>query len=359
MSVLQNLVFCRRHNLKGNNMARNVYGLDLGTYEIKVYDKKQDSIWKEKNAIAIENKTKILAVGDEAYEMFEKAPGNIEVAFPMKEGVISRFNDMQYVLQNLLKKEHRFARGAEYVVAVPTDVTEVEKRAFFDLVVHSTAKAKEVNIVERGLAHCVGLGLDVQNIKGVMIVDFGGETTEISVIAAGGLVMNKMIKTGGSSIDVAVSNLVRHNYDFLIGRLTSETLRRKFGVFGGDSSATMKVAGRNLVTGVPTQQEIPISVVRAAMKGPLSECITQINMMLDRTPPEVLRGIQENGIYLTGGLAYLSGLDKYIEGMTGYRVKVARRPDVSSVEGLSRIIMSKDLKKLTYSMLNEGYRWMR
>lgn len=359
MSALQKQDFCRRHNLKGKSMARNVYGLDLGTYEIKVYDKKKDTIWKEKNAIAIEDKTKVLAVGNEAYEMYEKAPGNIEVAFPMKAGVISRFHDMQYVLQNLLKKEHPFARGGEYVIAVPTDVTELEKRAFFDLVVHSTAKAKEINIVERGLAHCVGLGIDVQNTKGVLIVDFGGETTEISVIAAGGLVFNRILKIGGVSMDEAIANLVRHNYEFLIGRTTAENLRKKFGVFGGDSHSSMKVAGRNLITGVPMQQEVPISVVRAAMKGLVTECIGQIKQMLDRTPPEVLKSIREDGIYLTGGLAYLPGLGKYIEEMTGYTVKIAKRPDVCAVEGLSRIIMSKELKKLTYSMLNEGYRWMR
>lgn len=340
-------------------MARNVYGLDLGSYEIKVFDKKRDSIWKEKNTIAIENKKRIIAVGDEAYEMYEKVPGTIEVVFPMKEGVINRFNDMQYLLQNLLKKERQFARGSEYVIAVPTDVTEVEKKAFFDLVVHSNAKAKEVNIVERGLAHCVGLGLDVENIKGVMVVDLGSDTTEISVIASGGMVLNKMLKIGGATVDESVATLVRHNYDFLIGKLTSETLRRKFGVFGGDSSATMKVAGRNLVSGVPMQQEIPISVVRAAMKSPMSEIISNINLLLERTPPEVLKAIRVNGIFLTGGLAYLPGLSKYIEGMTGYPVRVAKRPDVCAVEGLSRIILSKELKKLTYSMLNEGYRWMR
>lgn len=111
-------------------MARNVYGLDLGSYEIKVYDKKKDTIWKEKNVIAIANKKEVFAVGDEAYEMFEKAPANIQVVFPMKDGVISRFNDMQYLLQGLLKKDRGFARGAEYVIAVPTDVTEVEKKAF-------------------------------------------------------------------------------------------------------------------------------------------------------------------------------------------------------------------------------------
>ena len=340
-------------------MARNVYGLDLGTYEIKVYDKKQDTIWKEKSVIAIANGKTIFAVGDEAYEMYEKVPGNIQVVFPMKEGVISRFNDMQYLLQSLLKKDRKFARGSEYVIAVPTDITEVEKRAFFDLVVHSTAKAREVNIVERAIAHCVGLGLDVRNTKGVMIADFGGETTEISIVAAGGMVMNKLVKIGGATFDTAVANLVRRNYDFLIGRLTAEMLRRRFGVFGGDSSASLVVAGRNLITGVPQQQEISISLVRAAMKEPLAECIVQINSLLERTPPEVLQAIQQNGIFLTGGLSYLPGLARYIEGATGYHVHTARRPDICAVEGLSRIIMSKDLKKLTYSMLDENYRWMK
>lgn len=340
-------------------MARNVYGLDLGTYEIKVYDKKQDTIWKEKSVIAIANGKTIFAVGDEAYEMYEKAPGNIQVVFPMKEGVISRFNDMQYLLQSLLKRDKKFARGGEYVIAVPTDVTEVEKRAFFDLVVHSTAKAREVNIVERAIAHCVGLGLDVQNTGGVMIVDLGAETTEISVVAAGGMVLNKLVKIGGTTFDNTVANLVRRNYDFLIGRLTAEMLRRRFGVFGGDSNASMVVAGRNLITGVPQQQEISISLVRAAMKEPLAECIMHINSLLERTPPEVLHAIQQNGIFLTGGLSYLPGLSRYIEGATGYRVRTARRPDICAVEGLSRIIMSKELKKLTYSMLDENYRWMR
>ena len=340
-------------------MARNVYGLDLGTYEIKVFDKKKDTIWKEKNVIAIENGKNILAVGDEAYEMYEKAPGNIQVVFPMKEGVISRFNDMQYLLQNLLKKGRQFARGSEYVIAVPTDVTEVEKRAFFDLVVHSTAKAREVNIVERSIAQCIGLGLDVQGTKGVMIVDLGAETTEISVVASGGMVLNKMLKIGGMTFDQAVTNLVRHNYEFLIGRLTAEMLRRRFGIFGGDSSAIMAVAGRNLVTGVPQQREIPISAVRAAMKEPLAECITQIQMLLERTPPEVLRAIQQNGIFLTGGLACLPGLDRYIEGATGYRVRVAQRPEICTVVGLGGIIKSKELKKLAYSMLDDNYRWMR
>ena len=361
MSALHRRILCRAHNVERIErvMLRNVYGLDLGTYEIKVYDKKQDTIWKEKNVVAIMDNKKIISVGDEAYEMFERAPGNIQVVFPMKEGVISHFNDMQYLLQNILKKERRFARGSEYVVAVPTDVTEVEKRAFYDLVIHSTAKAKSVSIVERALAQSVGLGIDVMNTKGIMIVDLGAETTEISVISTGGMVLNKMLKIGGVTFDNAISNLVRRNYDFLIGQTTSEMLRRRFGVFGGDSKSSMKVAGRNLVSGVPAQMEIPISVVRVAMRDPLAECIANINSLLDRIPPEVLKSIQQNGIYLVGGLAYLPGLSRYVEEATGYRVHTTRKPDLCTVEGLSKIISSKELKGLTYSMLDSRYRWLR
>ena len=340
-------------------MARNVYGLDLGTYEIKVYDKKQDAIWKEKNVIAIADEKNIFAVGDEAYEMFEKAPGNIEIVFPMKEGVISRFHDMQYLLQSILKKKRRFSMGAKYVVAVPTDVTEVEKRAFFDLVVHSAAKAKEVSIVERALAQGIGLGIDVKQTRGIMIVDLGAETTEISVVAMGGLVLNKMLKIGGTTMDNAISHLVRRRYDFLIGQLTSEMLRRRFGIFGGDSGTSMSVAGRNLLTGVPQQIEVPLSLVRAAIRDPLAECVSNIQMMLDRTPPEVLRAIQKNGIYLVGGLSNLPGLSRYIEEALGYPVHVTRRPEICTVEGLSKIMTSKEWKSLTYSMLDDRYRWLR
>ncbi len=339
-------------------MARNVYGLDLGSYEIKVYDKRQDSIWKEKTAIAILNDNEIFAVGDDAYAMYEKTPSNIQVVFPMKQGVISRFNNMQYLLQSLLKKDRRFARGAEYVIAVPTDVTEVEKKAFFDLVIHSTAKASEVNIVERGIADAVGLNLDVENTNGLFIANFGGETTELSVIAGGGIVMNRLLKTGGSDFDQEVAALVRYNHDLLIGRLTSEILRRKFGVFNNDNSSFLTVAGRDLITGVPQSRDISISLVRAAIREPLEECVHAIQTLLDRIPPEVRKAITHNGMFLTGGLANLPGLETYMEESLGLKVRTAVEPEFCAVTGLKQIIRSRNLKKLAYSMLDQNYRWI-
>lgn len=340
-------------------MARNVYGLDLGTYEIKIYDKKKDEVRKAKNVIAMKDKRDIFAVGDEAYLMYEKVPDNIEVVFPMQNGVIAHFEDMQNLLQNLLRMDRAFSRGAEYVIAVPTDVTEVEKRAFYDLVFHSSAKAKSVRIVARGIADAVGMDIDVHSEKGIFIANFGGETTELSILASGGLVMNRLLKTGGSHFDTSITNMVRHNRDFLIGRLTAETLRKEFGVFEQEADATLQVSGRNMITGVPQQKSISIGLVRAAMKEPLAECVRAVKSMLDRTPPDVRRGIEANGICLTGGMANLKGLSTYLEESTGLRVRTAENPELCAAEGLKKIILNKDQNKLTYSMLDEDYRWLR
>lgn len=340
-------------------MFGNVYGLDLGTCRIKVYDKKKNSIWEERNVIAIADEKRIFSVGDEAYEMYEKTPDNIEIVFPMKEGVISHFYDMQYLLQNLLKKERHFARGSKYVIAVPSDVTEVEKRAFYDLVVHSTARAKEVHVVERCIADAIGSGLDVVREPGIFVANMGAEITELSVISAGGMVFNKRLKTGGFALDQSIANLVRHTHDFLIGRITAEDLRSGFDVFGDDTSTTKKVAGRNLLSGIPQQKEISICLVRAAIKEELESCIREIQALMERTPPTIRQAIMKQGIYLTGGLANQKGLAQYMERSLNLKVNLVPSPELCAINGLKKIIQSKELQQLTFSMLDESYRWIR
>ncbi len=341
-------------------MAKNTYGLDLGSYEIKVYDKKKDTIWKAKDVIAIANGREIFAIGDDAYVMYEKTPDNIEVVFPMRGGVISRFNNMQFLLQGLLKGDRQSARGSEYVIAVPTDVTEVEKKAFFDLVIHSTAKAKEVNIVERAIADAVGMDLDVKETKGLLIANFGGETTELSVLAGGGMVFNKLMKIGGVTFDESIVSLVRHSHDFLIGRLTAEALRKRFGVYTGESEDTaVMVAGRDMITGLPVRKPLAMGLVRASLREPLLECVRAILSLIDRTPPEVRAAIHENGIFLTGGIANMPGLETYIEKATGIPTRTSKEPELCTIVGLKKIMMSSDLSKFAYSMLDEKYRWMR
>lgn len=338
----------------------NIYGLDLGTYEIKTFDKKKGKIWWQKNAIAMKNKKYVFAVGDKAYEMYEKSPADLKVIFPMKNGVIAHFDDMQYLLGNLIGNERRFVTGDEYVMAVPTDVTEVEKKAFFDLVYHSEAKAKSVRIVERGVADALGFGLDVLKEKGVFIANFGGGTTELSVLSFGGIVMNRLLKIGGESFDTAICALVRHNKDFLIGRLTAERLRKEFGIFDQSTGTSISVSGRDLLSGVPAQTDVSISLVRAAMKEPIQECVRAIISMIDRTPPDVRNWILQKGICLAGGVANLKGLSTYIRESTGLQVITMDDPQLAAVKGLQKIISDREYyNRLTYSMTDEEYRWLR
>ncbi len=338
-------------------MAGNIYGLDLGTYEIKVYDERKDEIWKEKSAIATKNQTEIFAVGDEAYAMYEKAPQNIEVLFPMQGGVIARFYDMQNLLESLLRKRQFF--GSEYVIAIPTDITEVEKRAFYDLVYHSSARAKSVSVVERGIADAIGCKIDVYQTGGVMILNMGGGTMELSVLAYGGIVMNRLLKFGGEQFDQEIINLVRRNRDFLIGRKTAEQLRRTFGIFSEDTESKMQITGRNLILGLPQRTDISIGLVRAALKEQMDDCVDAIQTMIQRIPPDVLRELKKNGIYLTGGMANLRGIAEYLEESVGVRVSTVDYPELCSMNGLREIIQDKKrYGRLTYSMLDKGYRWL-
>lgn len=340
-------------------MAKNTYGLDLGTYEIKIYDKKINKIYKVKDAIAIKDEKSIIAVGDEAYEMYEKSPANIEVAFPMKEGVISRFHDMQYLLNNLLKSGMQLVRGSEYVIAVPTDVTEVEKKAFYDLLIHSQARARSVKVIDRGVADAIGLGIDVENEKAVFVANLGAETMELSVISYGGIVLNKLVKKGAIHLDQSIQSLLRNKYDFLIGSLTAKTLRENLGFFSNAEISSMSVTGRNLLLGVPQQQEIKVDVIRSAMKEPLNEFIKEIRSMLERTPPDISKALKEDGIYLVGGLSSLRGLDYYLSETLNIPIHITEEPELNAIYGISRVVASKELKKLTYSMSVGKYRWMR
>ena len=197
----------------------NAYGIDIGTSNFKMCCSDKDKILNEKNIIAIANKTEILAFGDEAYEMYEKAPEHIEVSFPVKFGVIADIENMQTLLFNFFNKinEGKKITGSDFYIAVPTDVTEVEKRAFYELVVDSKVKAKNVYVVDKPVADAIGAGLDVTKSKGIMIVNIGAETTEISVLSLGGIVISKAVKIGGNKLD-----------DCIISNVRTDTTERSF-----------------------------------------------------------------------------------------------------------------------------------
>lgn len=341
-------------------MARSIYGLDLGTYQLKIYDKKEDRIRTVKNAVAVRKDTEIFALGDRAYEMYEKAPAEIKVEFPMKEGVISRIGEMQYLLENIIKTEDSFfSKSIEYVIAVPTDVTQMERKAFFDLLIHSSARAREVYVVERAVADAIGAGIPVRQTSGAAIINFGGETTEVSVLARDGIVLNRLLKMGGNVIDENIITMVRRNLDFVIGRLTAEKVRIQTDIFCKERQHPVIAAGRDLILSRPGVKEIPADFVQKAVMEFLDSCAETVSLMLEQTPPEVAAAIRRQGICLTGGIACTQGIEGYMKQRTGISCYIARDPHLSAVRGVREIILSDSLKNLTYSMKDENYRWMR
>lgn len=333
-----------------------LYGIDLGTSNIKIFNQAKEQILNERNAIAIEKEGSVIAIGDEAFEMFEKAPENIEIIFPMQKGVIANIKCMQKLLHCFLKKMSGMQiKGADYVVAVPMDITEVEKKAFYNLVVDSEIKARDVKIVDKAVADAVGLDLNVNEPKGIMVVNIGGDTTEISVLSLGGIVNSRLLKIGGSQFDEAIANIIRKQHNLVIGTRTAERLKKKIAYATDIQDVTMKAFGRNLVTGLPQQVDISSELVHEAISESLALLVDAIKVILERTPPELAADIIDNGIYITGGSSQIHNLSKLITDETELRVRSCARPEESVVRGLCKLMETPELKHLAYARKEASY----
>lgn len=333
-------------------MTNNVYGIDLGTCNMKIYCKSTNKILNEKNTIALVNKDEIYAYGDAAYAMYEKAPEAINVTFPVTSGVIADFNNLQSMLQLFLETHVKGKlKGAEFIVAVPTSITDVEKKAFFDMFYRSKAlKPKSVLLCEKPIADAVGLGLDVNEPTGIMIVDIGADTTEISVISLGGLVLSDLLHFGGNKIDESIITHVKRNYNLVIGQKTAQSLKERLGSGVPGNTDTMVVVGRDVVSGLPIEMEMSGEVVYEAIKDNLNSICNSIKMILEKTPPELAKDIIHSGIYITGGGSQIHDLDKLFEQITGININTCEEPEECVVRGLVKIVSDNKYKHLAFSM---------
>lgn len=340
-------------------MTKNIYGLDFGTYDLKIYDQKKNSIWKVKNAIAVKNKHKVIAAGDAAYAMHGKTPQLIQVIFPMQAGVIANFELMQKFMQILFSKEEYKVGAGSYLIALSPDLTKVEKRAFVQLMGYSKMNVQSANIVERGIAAAIGMGIPVLEEKGLFLVNLGGESCELSIISQGGVVLNRRIKTGGVQMDQAIVNKIKHNYEFLIGQSTAEHVRKHFGMLDSIQKKDILVAGKDLCSGLPKMKPVSADTIRDTINDFFENYINSIEAMLRRIPPDVQRQVTRTGIFLCGGLANMEGIDSYFQEKLKCKIVVAKQPELCVVRGLKEMIDHPKYKKLTYSMTDENYRWLR
>lgn len=339
-------------------MANNIYGIDFGTSTIKIYQQGKGIILDEKNIIAIEklnNRKRVIAVGNEAYEMFGKAPANIHVSYPVTNGVIADLADMQELLNVFLKQIGSGAKkmfSSDFVVAIPCDITDVEKRAFIDLIQMSNANAKDIKVVRKPIADAVGVGLDVNSPNGYMIVNIGADTTEISVTSLGGIVISNLISVGGNKFDEAIKSYVRKNYNLLIGERTAEKIKKQLATAVPTEEESIPVFGRNLVSGLPVKMDISSTMVFESIVEYVYSIVDSIRYILERTPPEISSDIIDTGIYITGGSAPLHGLDKLISDETGLKVNISEDSANTVINGLGRIIEEKELTNLAVSSKN-------
>jgi|UniRef100_UPI003FEEF884 cell division protein ftsA len=333
-------------------MTNNVYGIDLGTCNMKVYCKATNKILNEKNTIALVNKDEIYAYGDEAYAMYEKAPEVINVTFPVVSGVIADFDNLQNMLQIFLEKHTKGkVKGSEYIVAVPTDITEVEKKAFFDMFYRSKPlKPKSVLLCEKPIADAVGLGLDVNEPTGIMVVDMGADTTEISVISLGGLVLSDLLHFGGNKIDESIITFVKRKFNLVIGQKTAQSLKETLGSGVPGNTDTMVIVGRDVVSGLPIEMELSGEVVYEAIKDNLNNICNSIKMILEKTPPELAKDIIHSGIYITGGSSQINNLDVLFKQITGIEINTCEAPEECVVRGLVKIVSDSKYKHLAFSM---------
>lgn len=327
------------------------YGIDFGTSSIKVVKGGEGIVLNEKNVIAIYKKTEVRAIGNDAYEMYEKTPRDIQVSFPIKYGVIADLSNMHQLMVHFLDKIHkgRNKKGSDFYIAVPYDITEVEKRSYFDVIASSKIRPNKIKMIEKPVADALGMDLEALDSTGTLIMDIGANTTEISVISLGGIIFSKLVPVGGNDLNDDIIQMVRRKYNFVIGEKTAERVKKEIGS-AFDAEGSMVIFGRNTISGLPGELEINASEVHDAMKEHLEGIMDHVKVILERTPPEVSADIYKNGIYVTGGTSRLKDLDKYITDVTGLNVNFSDEPESTVVAGLGAIIESPRYSKLIFDL---------
>ncbi len=327
----------------------NIFCVDFGTRNIKIFNKNSNEILNEKNVIAIANKKEIIAIGDDAYEMHEKVPENIQVVFPINSGVVADYNIMRALYTEFLYKSAKGKfRGASHYVAIPTDITRVEKKAFMDLIKAGNLRAREIHAVEKPIANAVGLGIDVKSAKGIMIVDIGSDTTEISVVSFGGIIHSMLLKIGGNRFDESIIAHLKREKNIEIGRKTAAALKKELCEAISEEKKTTKTYGRDLISGLPSLCEVDSSVIYNSVEGFISQIVDSIKMILEKTVPELGADIVRNGIYITGGSSQIGRLDELIGESTHLKVNSSERPSESVVRGLMKIALNKEYRSLVW-----------
>jgi len=299
-------------------------GIDLGTATVIAYVKGKGIVLREPSVVAVNNTTgEVLAIGQEARRMLGRTPGNIVATRPLRDGVISDYTVTEKMLKHFINKVcGRFVFAPRIMICIPSQVTEVEKKAVIDAA--SQAGARKVYLIEEPIAAAIGAGIDISKACGNMIVDIGGGTTDIAVISLGGSVVSSSLKVAGDKFDEYIVKYIKKKHNIIIGERTAEELKVNIGcVYPKIQDIEMDIKGRDLSTGLPKSITVYSSEMMEALEEPANMIIDAVHSVLERTPPELASDISEKGIYMTGGGCLVDGLDKLLAEKTGINVMIA------------------------------------
>jgi rod shape-determining protein MreB len=317
--------------------------VDLGTANTLMYMVGKGIVLNEPSIVAFDKNTKkIVAIGNEAREMIGRTHRDIKTIRPMKDGVIADFEIAEGMLRAFIKKVHsNWLPSRRIIIGVPSGITEVEKRAVRDSAEH--AGAKEVHLVTEPMAAAIGIGLDVNAPVGNMVIDIGGGTTEIAVIALSGIVNEESVRIAGDEMDNAIIQYFKKNYNILIGERTAEAIKCEVGsAMPLDEEIIIQVKGRDLVAGIPKTSEVSSVEIREALSEPINAIVDATKLSLERTPPELSADILDRGIMITGGGALLKGLDERLRLETSLPVHIAEDPLSAVVRGVGKVLENMD-----------------
>jgi rod shape-determining protein MreB len=310
------------------SMFSNDLAIDLGTANTLVYAKNKGIVVREPSIVAVNKiNNNVEAVGKEAKEMLGRTPGNIVAIRPMKDGVIADFEVTEKMIKYFIEKAHgrRFLVKPRIVISVPSEITQVEKRAVKDSALR--AGATEVYLIEQAMAAAIGAGLPITDPTGNMIVDIGGGTTDVAVISLAGIVYSRSVRVAGNEMDDAIIQYIKRKYNLLIGERTAEQVKMEIGsAFPLDEEMTMEIKGRDLVEGVPKTLVVSDEEIREALSETVATIVEAVRVALERTPPELSADIMDKGIIIAGGGSMLKNLDRRLREETGLPVTLAEDP---------------------------------
>lgn len=328
---------------------QNMVGVDLGTDTIKLRDRSGDRFLETRNMIAVRG-GKPIAVGSDAYAMYEKNPADIRVSRPMAGGVIANAPDMEVVLSDTLKRFTSFSqKTAGVCIASPSEITDVERRAFYHCL-SSTMSPGKIHLVDKGIADAVSIGLNVLGPEGHMIVNVGADSTEISVLSDGKVIIGRTLKEGGFEMDRDIATMVRRKFNISIGQRTAEALKNNLAFLINGPRLEQKIFGIHTLSGLPKSDKIPALAVSVAVLPTVDRIVEEVRMVVDRIPPILRKNVMEEGIFLTGGVSMLQNFPIYLQKETSLPVYHIQDPKNSTIRGLVGMINSKDLHPLMHSL---------